>query len=275
MKFKTGTWLLVFFIGFVGGGRSERGVATLDSASQAQAPPPASTPERAPQDASQRRSLTLEERADIFMARKSYADAVDYYTRCLKQRNCASAAVWNKLGIAYQQEFKYRAARKAYNKAFHAQKGFAEPLNNIGTTYFFEKQYKKSVHYYQRAIELSPRSASFHVNLGTSYFHLRQYPEFGQEYRVALELDPNVLMVQSSVGTILETKAVEPEYYFYLAKVFAALGRAEEAIRYLRRALEEGFKDQKKINETPEFSRISQHPAYVELMKNPPVSIKE
>jgi hypothetical protein len=60
-----------------------------------------------------------------------------------------------------------------------------------------------------------------------------------------------------------------------MAKAFASIGRAEEAVRYLRRAFEDGFTDQKRIDEDPDFKKISQHPAYVELMKNLPVAIKD
>src|SRR5579863_1172733 len=61
-------------------------------------------------------AISLEERADIFMARKSYADAVDYYYRALQQPGLsprAGATLWNKLGIAFQSEDNYGAAQKA------------------------------------------------------------------------------------------------------------------------------------------------------------------
>ena len=48
------------------------------------------------------KELTLEERADIFMAKKNYGDAADYYYRALKQSSFKDPVVWNKLGIAFQ-----------------------------------------------------------------------------------------------------------------------------------------------------------------------------
>src|SRR5215831_1869108 len=63
--------------------------------------------------APQSKQLSMEERADIFMARKNYADAVDYYSRALRQSR-QSAVLWNKIGIAYQQQMNFTAARKAY-----------------------------------------------------------------------------------------------------------------------------------------------------------------
>jgi tetratricopeptide (TPR) repeat protein len=237
-------------------------------------PPPALTGQASESPAA-RPPLTLEGRADICMARKSYEDAVDYYYRALKESHFSSAVMWNKLGIAYQQLLNYRASRQAYSHALRQQKDYSEALNNIGTTYFLQNKYGKSVKYYVRAIKLNPNSASYHVNLGTSYYHLKRYEEYAHEYRIALSINPNVFSERSSVGTTIQARAADPEFYFYLAKVFASLGRPEEAVRTLRRALEDGFKDRKRILEDPDFMKISQNPAYVQLMNNPPVAIKD
>ena len=237
--------------------------------------PPSATPGQAQESPPKPRPLGFQERADIFMARKSYEDAVDYYFRALKQANFEDAIVWNKLGIAYQQLQNYHAARKAYSQALRHQKDYTEPLNNIGTTYFMQDKYGKSIKYYLRALKLNPDSASYHLNLGTSYFHMKKYKDSVEEYRAALNLDPNIFAARSAFGTTVEARGSDPEYYFYLGKVFASLGRAEEAVRSLRRALEDGFKDRKRILNDPDFMKISQSPAYVELMNNPPVGIKD
>lgn len=219
--------------------------------------------------------LSLEERGDIYMARKSYADAVEYYIRALKKTGSTNAGLWNKLGIAYQQQVRFRPARKAYNAAIRYRKDFPEPWNNLGTVYYLQNKYHKSMKYYQQAIRLNPTSAAFHLNLGTSYYHLKKIKEAVEEYRRALELDPNCLTERSSMGTVVQARGGDVEFYFYLAKVFASLDRTEEAVRYLRRAFEDGFQDRKRIDEDPDFLKISHEPSYVELMKNPPLAIKD
>ena len=221
------------------------------------------------------KALTLEERADIFMARKNYGDAVDYYYRALKESSFKNPVVWNKMGIAYQVQNKFHSAQKAYTNATHVNHNFAEAWNNLGTLFFMEKKYERSVKYYQRAIALSADNASFHMNLGTSYYHLKKFDQAVEEYRTALGIDPKVMAQMSSTGTVIHASGADLEFYFYLAKAFASIGDAENAVRYLRRALEDGFKDQKRIDEDPDFKKISQYPAYVELMRNPPVAIKE
>jgi len=220
------------------------------------------------------RDVTVEERADIYLARKSYADAIDYYHRALRQQG-SNANLWNKLGIAYQLDINYRAARKAYKEAAKRRTDFAEPWNNLGTTYFMENKFRKSVKYYRQALDRSPGSASFHMNLGASYSHMKKFPQAVEQYREALSLDPNVLTEHSSTATVVQARGADVEFYFYLAKVFASLARPEDSVRYLRRALEDGFKDLKRLDGDPDFQKISHYPAYVELRKNLPVAISD
>jgi tetratricopeptide (TPR) repeat protein len=223
----------------------------------------------------QTRQLTLEERADIFMARKNYADATDYYYRALKLASFKNPVVWNKLGISYQVQNKFNSAQKAYSNAVRVDKNFPEAWNNMGTVYCMEKKYGKSVKYYQRAIDLMGNNASFHLNMGTSYYHMKKFDLAVGEYRTALGIDPKVMVQESAVGTVVHASGADVEFYFYLAKAFASIGDADDAVRYLRRALEDGFSDPKKIGEDPDFTKISNYPAFVELMRNPPVAIKE
>ena len=245
------------------------------AASPPQSPAPSPGPAQTSPGTGRAQTLSLQERADIYMARKAYADAVDYYLRALKQGGYSDAVVWNKLGIAYQQQIDYRGARRAYGQAIKHDLHYAEPLNNLGTTYYMQNKFSKSVKYYLRALKISPTSASFHLNLGTSYYRMKKYAESVEEYRTALSLDPSILLERSPVGTVVQARGADPEYYYYLAKVFASLGRPEEAVRYLRHAFEDGFKDQKKVEEDPDFQKIAQNPAFIELMKNRPVAIKD
>ena len=112
------------------------------------------------------------------------------------------------------------------------------------------------------------------MNLGTSYYHQKKFDEAVEEYRLALGIDPNVAVQQSAMGTTVNAGGADVEFYFCLAKAFASMGNAEDAVRYLRRAIEDGYSDTKRIDEDPDFKKISQYPAYIELRRNPPVAIK-
>lgn len=250
----------------------ERSTAMAAGNSPDQATP---TARSSPSGVAPPRELTLEQRADIFMARKNYAEAADYYYRALKQSTFKDPMLWNKLGIALQQENEFRKAHNAYTNATRVDRNFAEGWNNIGTLYFMVKKYGKSVKYYQRAIEIKGDTAAFHMNLGTSYYHLKKYEEAVAEYRTALKLDPKVTVRQSALGTVIHAGATDVDFYFYMAKAFASTGDAEDAVRYLRRALEDGFNGRERMQGDPDFQKISQDPAYIELMQHPPASIKD
>src|SRR5712692_740443 len=111
----TGPASALLLLGFVAALLASPAPAQTDS-SRPTDPPIQETPPKG--------ALSLEDRADIFLARKSYADAVDYYHRALKQQGYSSAALWNKLGIAYQLEMDYGLARKAYKEAAHRRADF-------------------------------------------------------------------------------------------------------------------------------------------------------
>ncbi len=225
--------------------------------------------------------LSDEERADILMARKSYADAIHYYSLVIKstpvtpQNKVKVASVWNKMGICYQQMMGFEEARKDYKQATRLNRRFAQAWNNLGTTFYTNKKPKKSIKFYRRAIKLDPQIASFHWNLGAAYFARKKYKKAVREYRTAIELDPDILTRSSRSGTTLETRHVGPKFYFYMAKVFASIGDASEAVRYLRRAMEEGFNNRSRILRDPDMMKISKHPAFINLMNNPPVALKD
>ena len=48
--------------------------------------------------------------------------------------------------------------------------------------------------------------------------------------------------------------------------MYAKDGRNELAIQYLRKALEEGLKEKKKLNEEPEFAGLRELPEFKELL---------
>jgi tetratricopeptide (TPR) repeat protein len=219
--------------------------------------------------------VTLEMRGDIYMARKQYEDAVDYYGRALRRTGVSNAALWNKMGIAFQQDDNLRAARKAYQRAIHFQRNFAAAWNNVGTTYYLQGKAKKSIKYYRRAINLESNNPSFHLNLGTAYYHRHQYRKTVEEYRQALLLNPDILIQNAKMGTIIQARGGGVQFYYYMAKVFASLGRNKEAIRYLRHALEDGFHNYRRLDRDPDFAKLKSDPEYLALLKNPPVAIKD
>lgn len=208
--------------------------------------------------------VTPEVRGDIFMARKMYREAVEAYEEGPK----SDAVLLNKTGIAYHQMLDLRTAKKFYELAVRANPHYAEAINNLGTIYYAAKSYRRAVGYYKRALRCTPESASIYSNLGTAYFARKDYKDASLAYKKALQLDPEVFEMRSTTGVLLQERNVEEraKFHYYLAKTYAEAGLNDRALIYMRKCIEEGFKERKKFQEDPEFAKMRDLPEFKELL---------
>jgi tetratricopeptide (TPR) repeat protein len=209
-------------------------------------------------------TLTDETRGDIMMARKMFKDAIDFY----KPGANKNAVLANKTGIAYHQLGDLKNAKKYYERAIKIDKTYAEAQNNLGTVDYALKSYGSAVKQYEKALALKPGSASIWTNLGTAYFARKNYDEALRAYQYALKLDPDVFERRGANGVLLQERSVEEkaQFYYTLAKSYAQAGDLERTIRYVRFALESGFKDRKKFIEEAVFAPLQENPEFQQLI---------
>ena len=215
--------------------------------------------------------LSSETRADIYMAKKQFREAIEAYREGAE----GNPVLQNKLGIAYQQTNQLDNARKAYDRAIRLKPDYMEAWNNLGTIYYARKSYRRAISTYNRALKTAPgeeRSAIVYENMGRAWFNRKDYVRARECMQNALRLDPNVFQHHGEVGQILEETSIEERarYHFYLAKTFAAAGRSELALQYLRKALEEGFKEKKTLEQEPDFATLKDLPEFKELLAREP-----
>ena len=212
--------------------------------------------------------LTPETRGDIFMAEKRFREAADMYAENAK----GSAVLLNKTGIAYHQMLQLNIAEKYYRLALRVDPKYAEAINNLGTVYYAKKSYRRAVNQYKKALRLSPESASVWSNLGTGYFARKEYQRAAEAWQTALKLNPEVFESRSTQGVLLQERSVEErgKFHFYLAQTYAKAGMNDRALQYIRKALEEGFKERKKFEEDPAFAAMKNLPEFKELMASEP-----
>lgn len=212
--------------------------------------------------------VTPEMRGDIYMARKMYREAAQAYLEGPKD----SAVLLNKTGIAYHQMMDLGIAERYYRAAIKANPQYAEAINNLGTVYYARKSYRRAVNEYKKALRLNPESASVLSNLGTGYFARKDYVHAAQAWQQALALDPDVFEHRSTQGVLLQERNVEEraKFHYYLAKNYAKAGMNDRALLYIRKALEEGFKERKKFQEDPEFAPLRDLPEFKQLLAMEP-----
>jgi tetratricopeptide (TPR) repeat protein len=125
---------------------------------------------------------------------------------------------------------------------------------------------------YKRALRINPKSASILSNLGTGYFARKDYKRASEAWQEAVALDPEVFETRNTQGVLLQERSVEEraKFHYALAQTYAKAGQNDRALLYIRKALEEGYKERKKIAEDPAFVALKDLPEFKELVTTEP-----
>ncbi|MFZ0270902.1 MAG: tetratricopeptide repeat protein [Acidobacteriaceae bacterium] len=206
--------------------------------------------------------MSAEERGDLCMARQEYLAAIDAYRQAP-----VNAVTLNKLGIAYHHLFALDEARKEYEKALLIRPNYPEAINNLGAADFARGDYKGAIHLYRKAQKLMPRSAVIAANLGTAFFARRKYQSGLEAYQTAFSLDPQVFAADSPQIITGPTTAEERARQDYcIAELFAEAGKKDQALEFLRQALNNGFHDRNRLMQDTDFAELRKTPEFAQLM---------
>lgn len=208
--------------------------------------------------------LSPEAHGDVLMARKMYSEAIEVY----KEGPTDSAVLANKIGIAYHHLLQLDNARRQYQRAMKLDREYPEAVNNLGTIYYAQKRFRRAIGLYKRALKLRPNSASFYSNMGMAYFGRKDYQKAAEAFQQALTLDPRIFEHRNTGGTLLLERSVEDRarLHYYLARTYAKAGQNELALLYIRKSLEEGFKERRKFQDEPEFAGLRELPEFKQLL---------
>ncbi len=223
-------------------------------------PQPASAAPVAPPGAMH---ATPEQEGDALEARQRYQAAIAAYAKDPHP----SAAVWNKMGIAYQMMFNTRDAARCYRESLRLDPKNALVLNNLGTLYDSEKQYAAAEKMYRKAVKLKPDSPVILKNLGTNLLVQHKYNKGWEAYKKALALDPAIFKDHNSPTVSNPTSLRERgAMNYYMARGCVKMGETQCALDYLRLALDEGFTTAKKLSADEDFATLRSNPAFQQLL---------
>lgn len=220
----------------------------------------------------------LDERGDELRGEKAFLDAQDYFEAALKKvsgKDPFAAVLHNKIGITQLQLTRYAEASKSFRKAIKIDKTYAKAYNNLAVVYYHDKKYGHAIKYYKRAIAIESDNASYYSNLGSVYFSQNDIPKAVAQYAKALELDPDIFERRSSVGIVAQMSSPEDraQFSYLMAKMYAQMGQFDRSLLYLRRAMEEGYKDIGNVYQDEEFAKLRKDQRFVALMAQPPPAI--
>lgn len=207
--------------------------------------------------------VTAETRADVMSAHHQYVAAIAAY----KQIQPETAVIANKLGVAYEHMFLNSDARDSFERSVKMDRNYGPAYNNLGTIYYQQKNYKKAERYYKKAVKLDPQNALVFGNLGTLYLTRRKFHDGTEAYQRAYALNPGIFEEIAENG-IADSSSLEDLAYmnYCFAKIFAQAGKNELAVKYLQKAVEEGFHDKSKLAQDEEFAALRGTPEFDRLL---------
>jgi tetratricopeptide (TPR) repeat protein len=208
-----------------------------------------------------------EERAKVQMAEKRYEAAIQSYQDLLKA-DPKNAVFMNMIGIANLSLSNYDQAKRYFSRSSKADKKYASPVNNLGMVYYHQKNFRGAIREYQRAVLIDPNSGGTHSNLGFAYYNSNKFPEAAAEFQKALEIDPRIFERNDRAGATVQDRSVANHglFFFMMAKVYAQKGDAEHCAEYLRKSLDEGYKDVGKAATDPAFKDVINDPVVQAVM---------
>jgi tetratricopeptide (TPR) repeat protein len=208
-----------------------------------------------------------EERARVQIAEKRYEAAIQTYQDLLKDEP-KNALFLNMTGIAYLDLGNYNQAKKYFLRASKADKKYASAVNNLGMVYYHQKDFRRAIREYQRAAAIDPNQAGTHANLGFAYYNTSKFTEAALEFQKAIEIDPRIFERNDRVGTMVQDRSVINHglFFFTMARVYAQKGDAVHCAEYLRKSLDEGYKDIGKAATDPAFKDVINDPVVQAVM---------
>lgn len=209
----------------------------------------------------------LEQQGDQLRAHKQFLDAVDSYQAAIGKK--PSAILYNKLGMTYVHLQRFADAKKAINRSIKLDRDYSGAYNNLASTFYIQHKYSQAIRIYRKALSLAPNNASYHANLGAAYLAKKKVPEATSEFIEAVRLDPDVLERSSASGISAQVRTspeARAQFSYLMAKTYAKGGDTQRSLVYLRKAMEEGYKDISKVYQDQEFAGLRETPEFKQLM---------
>ncbi len=200
---------------------------------------------------------------DTYLVRQRYQAAIDAYAKVTQP----SATLWQKRGFAYQMLFDLNDAAHCYNESLQLNPHNAVVLNNLGAIYGSQKDYKAAERMYREAIKINPNDARVLLNLGTTLLFDQKFKKGWEAYQKALAIQPDLLQHLSGpqVDDPTSVRQLGATSYFR-ARGCARAGQTDCALDYLRKAIDEGFINAKKLAADSAFASLRTNSSFQQLL---------
>lgn len=200
---------------------------------------------------------------DALVAQRRYQKAVTAYSLSAPM----TAAVWNRMGMAYQLMADTDQARRCYKQSLKLEARNPLALNNLGTIAASSQNYGQAEHLVRKAIEIDPQFATAYKNLGTILIAKHKAKQGQEAYNKAMALNPDIFHTANKprVGNAAPLHDRGAMNYS-IAAACARSGSVDCALRYLRDSLNEGYTSAGKVAADVQFANLAGNPEFQNLL---------
>ena len=164
-----------------------------------------------------------------------------------------------------------------------------DPLSlviNVGAgwCYYYSRQYDRAIEAYRRTLELEPSFALAHHTLGMAYEQKGLYPEAIAEFTKAVALSGGSASTMAGLGhayaasgqrakaeeQLAKLREISRERYvpaLYFASLYAGLGDRDQALTWLRKAVEERSDYLVYLKLDPTFDALRRDPRFQSVLR--------
>jgi serine/threonine protein kinase/tetratricopeptide (TPR) repeat protein len=198
--------------------------------------------------------------------------------------NPGLSAAHYRLGRVYYCVERHAEAQEAMLKALSLDPLSMTIHTCVGDAYYYARDYATSVTYYERAIALDPRFDGAHTDLARSLEALGRFDEARAKYEDGRRLAGTVAgpsfglaHLEASMGNTEAARRILGDLVagrshrvvsaWGIAAVYASLGDADEAFRWLETAIEEGATGIGFLRVHPRLDPIRKDPRYAPMVR--------
>ena len=178
--------------------------------------------------------------------------------------------IFNKLAIAYARLTRFGQAKRASDRAIRLEPKYSFAYNTRGIIFLGLQQVATAVKAFEKAIVLAPDKPAFYINLGSAQMKLERFNDARWSFQKALNLDPEAFQLDDTleVAAVHSESKPKPETNYQMAKLFAELGDKQTCLRYLAKALEDGFRDRRRLATDNAFAALLEDAEFISLVNS-------
>jgi pentatricopeptide repeat protein len=236
----------------------------------------------------------------ILAGQGKYEEAISHYSELLRLRPDDAWGHTN-LGLALAMQGKLEAAIRHYREALRIGPRYAYTCNNLGIALMQQGNPNEAIQYFAEALEMDPDYTEAHNNLGVALTMQNNLTGAIRHYFEALWFDPHYAKAYMNLESLLmnpanlneamnlsESYVMKEEYdkalfmyrkigdlrpvlakrtYYAIARMYARQNNVEEAVNWLKQAIERGFNDWDLLKNDHTLETIHNSLFYQELLE--------